>query len=159
MSRFGPILATVFCVGYIPETHADPLPVQVILTAPKAVPILGGDNNTSGIVSNVKLILTRDVLTSNKETTYWSISYNYYNGSFRWEDYQEIYIDFVDNLGVVLLTHGVVVAAPSNDCHYGGGIVVTQKGIMDFDFRNHEITINVSGSTPIPGHPNKDHHC
>ena len=135
------------------------LPVQVILRNPPAVGIPGGDGNISATVSNVTLILTRDVTTSNEEITYWQLSYHYFNGNGRWEDYQELYIDFVDELGVTLVSRGVVVATPSHACHYNGGVDVAAKGTMQFDFRGRNLRIVVSGSTPVPGEPNKNHQC
>jgi hypothetical protein len=141
------------------EARAQKLPVQITLTAPPAVNIPGGDGSTSGVASNVVLILTRDVTTSNVETTYWQLKYHYYNGAYRWEDYQEMYVDFVDKFGVTLMNHAVVVGTPSGQCHYNGGIDVTTSGTMGFDFRGKDLTIKVSGSTPVPGQPNRDHKC
>lgn len=150
-------LSITACFGLAGVAHATP--VQAVYTAPAQVGIPGGDGNTSAIVQNVTLTLTRDVTTSNRETTYWKLNYHYYNGAYRWEDYQEMYIDFVDQFGVTLLSHGVVVPTPSHDCHYNGGIDITKNGTMDFDFRGKQLTIKVSGSTPTPSEPNQNHKC
>ena len=134
-------------------------PAQVVLSAPQPVAIPGGDGNTSAMVSGVKLTLTRDVNTSNQWTTYWELNYDYYNGSFRWENYQELYIDFVDKFGVTLDSHAVVVVTPSLHCRYNRPLRVTAKGTMGFDFRGQDLTIAVSGATPNPRQDHKNHHC
>ena len=96
-------LTAVLCLAglTLPET-ARSEPVQVQLSQNDQVYIKGGDQYVSGIVSGI--ILTRDVTIANTDTTYWELKYNYYNGSQRWEDYQELVLDFVDKFKFFLFT-------------------------------------------------------
>lgn len=114
----------------------SPRAIQKVYTLPGPIFIPGAsDPYTSAVVSNIVLKLTRDYTTQNRLITYWELSYQYYNGAYRWEDIQKLYLDFVNSAGVVLIKSPALdLVTPSSDCHYNGGIMVSYTGEMQFDF-------------------------
>jgi len=155
-----PVCFAGFTMGVAQSAPATvkPAAVQETLSLPGPVNIPGvSDSYTSGVVSGITLQLVRDTTTDNKPVTYWNLSFQYYNGSFRWENYQELDIDFVDEFGVVLQKRVIAVATPSTACHYGAPVTSTDHGMIDFNFVGHNLHLAASGISANPDH--KDHKC
>ena len=109
---------------------------------------------------NPVLTLTRDCNTSNKLVTYWDLIYQYYNGSYRWETTQYLYLNFVNSVGTVLAREPAIsTPTPSTECHYGPGVGMHVKGTMAFDFTLvTDMHVVANGQTTNSG-PSKDHRC
>jgi hypothetical protein len=141
------------------RTRSSPNAVAMEFDVPGPINILGGDGYTSAIARYIHLKLVRDVTTENIPTTYWTLTYNYYNGSYRWEALQNLNIDFVDEYGAILVKTAISVRTPSGECHYGAGQDVLAKGNIDFDFVGYKLRIVPSGEHVASGGGDKDHKC
>jgi hypothetical protein len=84
--RKSAIVGVIFfaLIGVLPS--ALTAQAQVIVTAPGAAAIPGIDERTtSAIVSNITVTVRQVTSSSNQPITKWNLTYNHYNGSYRWE--------------------------------------------------------------------------
>jgi hypothetical protein len=161
MSKYLALVCGLIFLSTPVAAQTPTYPIQQTFPFPGQVSIAGTDGNTSGIASNIVLKLTRDYTTNNQLVTYWDLTYQYYNGAFRWEYSQNLYIDFVDSVGTVLVNSPALTSqTPARNCHYGPGVQVHNTGTMTFDFTLvHDMHITGSGATLSGGKPGEDHKC
>jgi len=167
-SKLGILCLTFLLFGCSPppfqtiKMRSTPKAVQAVFNVPGPVYITNNVGGTAAMVTNVTLKLVREYTTSNQLVTYWTLDYQYYNGKWTWEYNQWLYIDFVDQYGVVLVSNVIGTETPSDYCHYGSGVhAYPPTGVINFDFTNPALLIHIAphGTTLSGGSPGTDHRC
>ena|SRR6266481_2509893 len=135
--------------------HAQQPPTPISLTAADVRIPGAADNDTSAIVQSIILTLSRN---PSNTSTIWRLGYHYYNGSFRWEDIQYLYIDIIDSKGARVRT--LQAQTPSGTCYYGPGTDITATGTLDFDYQGKQLRIAGRGeSRTISEYHPRNHKC